>query len=289
LPKIRHAHQLAELNQGYKEGIDSVVANGKKLFDKIFERNRDYGGFTGMFVGSPGSGKTSAMLTIMDTTLNKYPEEVVIWNEPDSIPIQFLHSNAPCQILIDRSYPLQLYEIPAAGGKIKPSNKYKIRYFDGPGRCLKMCKPGIINAVYFSPNNRFAWLNLLNKLRFNYSWQNVFLDEAENLLTANLSGSEWRQAWGFSDTFKELRKSRCNLYMNSQQLYDIDFRAKGKINLVGYFRGAKTDIYSPVWPKAVQKLQPGTCYLCLDRAEFGLVPFLEYKPKNIEYVLKPKE
>ena len=77
--------------------------------------------------------------------------------------------------------------------------------------------------------------------------------------------------------------------MNSQQRSDVDWRIAGKLNMVCYFRGAKVDKHGPLWQTAIHNLDRGQAYIMLDNCDYGTVRFGKYEPKDIEYVLKPKQ
>lgn len=261
---------------------------GLALWERLFERDRKYGGYTSFFVGSPGQGKTSGMLTVMDTTIKEYPGELNLWSEPACIPIQFLHSNAPHQLLVSKDYPLYLFRI-ADDKPLQICDDIKIRRFRTPSEAVVMCKPGYINAIYFSPDKLYRWTNIINKFRYDSAWENIFFDEAESVFPLRSSDIQWHKNEEFSDSFKESRKARCNIYLNSQQRSDVDYRIAGKLNMICYFRGSKVDKLSPLWQSAIHKLDRGQAYIIMDNCDYGTVRFERYEPQEVEYVLKPKQ
>jgi len=273
-------HKPNEITPAEKSGLD--------LWNRIFERDKKYGGYTCFFVGSPGSGKTSAMLTILDNTIQKFPNELNLWGEPSHIPIQFLHSKAPCQILVAKDYPLHLFRI-TNDKPLTLCDDIKIRRFRTPSEAVRFCKPGYVNAIYFPPDKLYRWTNIINKFRYDSAWENIFFDEAESIIPLRASDVQWHKNEEFSDSFKEARKSRCNIYMNSQQRSDLDWRISNKLNMVVYFRGSRVDKHSPLWQTAIHKLDRGQGYIVLDGCDFGTVRFERYEPQEIEYVLKLKQ
>lgn len=287
MPLGDHA-TFSHLQKQDPDKVEPAEQAGRDLWVRLFERDRKYGGYTSFFIGAPGQGKTSAMLTILDTTITECPNELCLWSEPPLIPIQFLHSNAPHQILCSKDYPLHLYRI-EDDKPLHLCDDIKIRRFRSPSEAIRYCKPGMINAIYFSPDKLYRWTRIINKFRYDSAWENIFFDEVESVFPLRAMGKQWHANEEFSDSFKESRKSRCNIYLNSQQRADVDWRILGKLNMVVYFRGSKVDKYAPLWQAAIHKLDRGQAYIVLDNCDFGSVRFEKYEPKDIEYVLKPKK
>lgn len=288
MTRFNSEYRFSDLTEKDAKSWSDVEAMGVDIWTRLFERDKKYGGYTCFFVGSPGQGKTSAELTILDTTLSDFSDELCLWAEPHGIPIQFLHSKAAVRILVDRSFPLQLYRFPEDEGRLELSDDYKLKYFDGPSDALRKCEHGVTNAIYFHPDKIYNWVRIINRFRFDNKWENVFFDEAESVFPLRVKGKAWHMGEKFSDTFKELRKSRVNLFFNSQQRSDIDHRVIGKINVVGYFRGARVDKYGPVWQRSIHKLHKGQAYLVLDNCDFGTLQFQKFEPRTPEYTLKLK-
>jgi len=287
MPLGEHA-TFSHLQKQDPDKVEPAEQAGLDLWDRLFERDRKYGGYTSFFVGAPGTGKTSAMLSILDTTISQFPHELNLWAEPACIPIQFLHSNAPHQILVSKDYPLHLFRI-EDDKPLTLCTDIKIRRFRTPSEAVSMCKTACINAVYFPPDKLYRWTRIINKFRYDSAWENVYFDEAESVFPLRASDIQWHKNEDFSDSFKETQKARCNIYMNSQQRSDVDWRISGKLNMVCYFRGSKVDKHAPLWQTAVHRLDRGQCYIVFDNADFGSVRFERYEPADIEYVLKPKQ
>jgi len=72
-----------------KNDQSKVARVGKELWNLLFSRERDFGGFFVEINGLMGSGKTSLMLGMADKILRTYPKETVFWREPLANPTQF--------------------------------------------------------------------------------------------------------------------------------------------------------------------------------------------------------
>ena len=275
------------IQEGKEKKLHIVEVKGVELWNKIFERNRNYGGYLGFLCGSQGSGKKGLSATIVDRVFREYPDEMVLWGEPTGIPAQFNKIHGDFQVMTHKDFPLELYTIKDGSPLIK-SDDFPIRTFRSPKEAITFCKSGILNVLFFHPEKLGKhWMRVLRYFKMDGSWQTVILDESEEIFPLNPKGQQWHDNVNFVNVCKELRKCRINMFFNSQQQWDIDFRMLGKINLMFYLRGARVSKVSPVWQGAVSQLKPGQCYVILDNSDYGIFRFPEYKPKSPEYILLP--
>lgn len=273
------------IQKGNKKKLHEVEVKGIELWSKIFARDRSYGGYLGFLCGSQGSGKTSMSLNMADKILREFPNELVLWGEPFGIPAQFQKLKGDFQILSSVDNKLGLY-LMKEGEPLHKTDDIPIKTFKYPSEVIRLCKPGILNVIYFSSEHLSKhWLSVFKHFKMDGSWESVFLDESEDIFPFRSRGKQWYTNETFAEVCKELRKCRINMFFNSQQAFDIDFRLLGKINLLFYFRGARVTKISPVWQGAVSGLKQGQCYVVLDHADFGIVRFPKYEPNKTEYIL----
>ena len=82
-------------NINFKEKIDAgelskSQINAERILRRIHIHDLDSGGVFTEITGSQGSGKTSVMLSFVDYTLKRYPEEKIFWSNTYYAPIQSL-------------------------------------------------------------------------------------------------------------------------------------------------------------------------------------------------------
>lgn len=266
-----------------------VQKHGIYLWKKIFERNRDYGGYMAYLQGSMGTGKTSLCLCVADQILEKFPQEIVYWREPPLVNCQFvkLHAKEKARILCDREYPLQLCEV-QPDGYVPVNDGYKIVYFSGVKQALSLSKPNRLNVIYFHPDRLYNWVEIINHHKLDGRWETIIIDEAEDIFPNRCSDKQWHHNERLAMTAKEVRKAHINLFFNSQSKADCDWRVVNKRNLTFMCRGTPHDTESPVTKKALSKLKVGQCYIDLNHAEFGRINFKPYLPCTKEYVMVPE-
>ena len=231
------------------------------------------------------SGKTSLMLGMVDKILNENQKELVFWREPIANPIQFDKLEHDYQVLTEKTYPLEVYEIQDGEPLIK-TNHLKIRKFRGVRELISMAKPGMLNVVYLK--ELFKWVDLIEILKQDGGWQSIFLDEGEDVFPLRAKEKQWYANERFSNTAKEIRKARINLCYNTQSPLDIDWRIRTKIMVWFFLRGSRGDKYSPVYTGAIHNLEEGQGYVDLAHTKFGLVRFKPYYPRVKEYIVLPK-
>ena len=149
---------------------------GENLWNKLFERDPNFGGVTCGFYGIPGSGKTSLMLQIVKRIVKRKPNEIIFWREPVGVPIQITNLGLPVNVYSDNGSNILVKELTEEG--VSPTKDLRIRRFHRVGGLLNMIEPGVINMVYFK--DRKGWLRLIDRMKSNLKWQSFFLDEVED-------------------------------------------------------------------------------------------------------------
>ena len=220
------------------------------------------------------------MLEMANKIIHEFPDEIILWREPYLAPIQAAKYGDNFQLFVEKSFPMGVFEL---GEKRPiPTDRYKIRYFDGYAKLLDMVQPGMINCVYFK--DLWKWVNLLIRLRFNTSWQTVFWDEAEDIVPAMASNKAGDKSWTYNNRFcaniKQIRKSRVNVIYNTQSSSDVWWDFRRKIMMHIYLSGSHGDSHSPVYQSMIQNLKIGEAVIDMGFSIFGKITFDAYTPKE---------
>ena len=265
--------------------IHRLAVEGEKLWNLLFEKNLDFGGWLVEITGLMGRGKTSLMLEMINKNLTEFPDELLFWREPPLVPLQIAKLNDNFEIFSERKYPLKICEL----GKTRPLpvDKYKVRYFRGYTELLKMVRPGQVNVVYF--REPYRWIELLFRLRFSTEFQSVYIDELEDVCPNRCKDKQFWENERFANHLKEIRKARVNVIYNTQSPTDIDWRIRSKIMMHIYMQGSRGDHESPVYKQMIQSLDVGEAIIDLGFALFGKIRFRAYRPKEKLYAVFPTD
>lgn len=255
---------------------------GEKLWKKLFERDPKFGGVSCGFWGIPGSGKTSICLQICRQIAERYPNEIIYWREPHSLPMQITNLGVPVNIFTDKKSHIKIKELTEDG--TIPTNDYKALVFHRPSSLTKMVKPGI-NVVYF--DDRKSWLKLLQRVKSDLRWYSFFLDECEDLFNSRASGVDWYLNEEFCGSIKELRKARVSLYLNSQVDWDVDARVKTKLMLECFLYGSRKDKNNPLYRGVLQDIRLGEGWITYAHSLFGKIRFSPVEPLDKQYIAVP--
>lgn len=274
---------------GFQEGEykHRLAVEGEKLWNLLFQRDLDFGGWFTEVTGLMGSGKTSLMLTMADKIIREYPQELLFWREAPLAPLQAPKLGDNFEIFAETKYPLKVCEL--GERKPIPTDRYKIRYFHSYQRLLDMVSPGQLNVIYFQKPQ--SWIELMFRLRFNTQFQTIFIDEMEDI-TPGRCRKEDGSYWGndkFANHLKELRKCRISIVYNTQAKTDIDWRIRSKIMMHLYLSGSRGDDESPIYKNMLQSLSTGEAMLDLGFSLFGKITFDAYKPKQKIYSVFPTD
>jgi len=274
---------------GFQEGEykHRLSVEGEKLWNMLFERNTDFGGWFSEITGLMGRGKTSLMLQMADKIITEYPDELIFWREAPLSPLQAAKLGDNFELFAERKQPMGVYEL----GKTRPipTDKYKIRYFKGCMELIKMARPGQLNVVYFQKPT--TWIDLMFRLRMNTQFQTLLLDEMEDVTPGRCrreDGTYWSND-KFANHLKEIRKCRINIIYNTQSKTDIDWRIRSKVMFHIYLAGSRGDDESPIYRSMIQSLVPGEALLDLGFSLFGKITFDAYRPKEKLYAVYPTD
>lgn len=268
---------------GTPSSLPKHEIQGERLWNLVFQRNPDFGGFLVGLFGVMGSGKTSLMHRMARRIMKENPDEVVFWREPLESPLQARNIGDNFQILCERRYPVKIMKMTDHG--VTPADNIKIRMFTGFKELLHMVEPQMINVIYFYHNWR--WIDLLNKLKLWRSWQTCFFDEFEDIAPGRCKGKPWLMNERFANRVKEIRKSRISMIYTTQNQMDIDYRVKSKTMMYFYLYGARKDEHSPVFRGAIQGLEVGQGWVDYGHSLFGLINFKPILPREPTYIVLP--
>ena len=261
--------------------LSKADVEGEQLWEKIFNRDLNYGGMLVGVFGIMGSGKTSLLHHISKRIMQENPEELVFWREPINNPLQVINNGVDFQIFCEKSHPVYAQQL--HGKKLVYTDKIKIRKFSGFFNLLNMADPSKINVIYLDDHTR--WLKFIERLKIYPGWKSIIMDEMEDICPMRVHGKAWRMNERFANSLKEIRKCNINLYYNTQNQMDLDYRISSKTMMHIYSYGARKDEHSPVFKGALQNLSLGSAWIDFARARFGMIRFPPVKPKQPLYYI----
>lgn len=259
-----------------------------ELLKKRMDRNIEEGGTSSITVAPPGEGKTNQLMHDVFNLLKFHPTELIFWRDNPKSVVQYNKKGIQWQILVERGLILQFHNL-TSGGDLKI--KYKI--FDKLNDIVDqdtgkgLVKTGLLNVIYFI--NEYTWIDFMEHLRHTVGWQNIFIDEIEDLVPLNpskrpgeTSNIRYNKNLEFAEDFKELRKSWINFFSNTQNLEFIEPRIRKKVNFIIYLSGAKVEKGSKIWQGTINNLKKGYGYIDFQRSKYGKLKF-DYYPNKKPY------
>lgn len=220
-----------------------------QIRDRIHNHDPDHGGVCLEITGAPGSGKTSAMLSIVRNIMKDHPKEKVFFSNTYFAPMQSLRIGLENhKILVKRGAPVTFHDRDKRLKQIYP----EVTYFSDFDELYELAERGKINAVFFG--NRAVWRDYLHYLRSVGEWCHVCFDEFGEVAPAHRAGEEYWNIGRFSDDLKEVRKCMINVFENTQSVTDIDFRVRSKIMIFAYLPGARANKNGRVTQAAIDNL-----------------------------------
>lgn len=255
-----------------KRRTNLTIKIGQDLERRIMLRDSAIGGIVLECLGVQGSGKTSFMLSIVQDIISTYPDELVFWRDSYFSQCQF-NRFKKWKIHVAEGVNLQFKDI----DKDKLVNVSKV-VFNGFNELLEHAEPGLINVVYLQNNHEY--IDLIRYLRLYKGFQSLFIDEYEDIAPLRCAGEQWRKNEMLSNEFKHIRRGLVNLFCNTQNPSDVDWRVRSKIMCHAYLYGSKVDGQSPIKQGAVNNLKVGQWYMDYGFALFGKGKFGSYPPKS---------
>lgn len=260
-----------------------LEVEGERIWNLIFKRDINFGGFLVGIYGLMGSGKTSLMHQMKSRIIMENPDEIVFWREPLGNPLQARNTDDGFQILCEKRYPIKIMKVYPHSNEI--TDEIPIHFFSNFKELMKLAKPQMPNVVYYG--HQYKWINLMDNLKQIGSWQTLFFDEFEDICPMRCRGKQWMMNEKFASSAKEIRKSRINIIYNTQNKQDLDFRIVTKTMIHVYLFGATPDRNSPVYRQAIQHLEIGQGYIDQGHSLFGVIEFDAVYPKEPYYVVLP--
>jgi len=256
-----------------KECLTRAEVEGKKIWEQIFARDLNFGGWLVNIVGIQGSGKTSILHHICSRIITEYPKEIIIWREPANKPFQAINSGHEFQILHHINTRLQLKEMTPEG--LKDSHRFKITAFKTITELFSLLQPGIINVVYM--NDQKLWIRVINRAVMSPGWYSIFVDESEDIFPSYSKDEIWMMMERFGSSVKGVRKGLVSMFLDTQNEADLDYRISSKIMVSVYLYGSRKTIHSPIWREALQSLDIGSGWIDYG-GRFGLISYNAMTP-----------
>lgn len=260
-----------------------LEVEGERIWNLIFKRDINFGGFLVGMYGIMGSGKTSLMHQMKSRIMKENPDEIVFWREPLGTPLQARNAGDDFQILCEREYPVKIMRVYPNSNEV--TDDIPIKFFSGFKELMKLAEPQMINVVYYG--HLYKWIKLMDNLKQISSWQTLFFDEFEDVCPMRCKGKQWMMNEKFASSIKEIRKARINVIYNTQNKQDLDFRVVTKTMIHIYLFGAVNDRYSPIYKQAIQHLEIGQGYIDQGHSLFGVIEFDPVYPKEPCYIVLP--
>jgi RecA/RadA recombinase len=222
-----------------EEQMSRAEVEGKKIWENLFDRNLNFGGFLINIVGLQGSGKTSILHHAKARIMREQPDEVIIWREPANKPLQVINNGEDVQILYDAATPITLKEMTPDG--LKDSHRYALHKFSTIDELYTKLKHGVVNVIYM--NNQRKWVRLINRAVMSPGWYSIFIDEAEDIFPAYSKDAMWIMMERFGSSVKSVRKGLVSMWLDTQNESDLDYRISTKIMVSIYLYGSRKTVH----------------------------------------------
>lgn len=249
-----------------------TIKMGQDIKRRIMLRDSAIGGIVLECLGVQGSGKTSLMLSIAQDIVQTYPNELVFWRDSYFSQCQF-NRFKKWMIHVADGVNLQFKNIDQDRVVNVPTTM-----FNGFDELLANARPRQLNVVYLQNNHEY--IDLIRYLRLHKGFQSLFIDEYEDIAPLRCSGEQWKKNELLSNEFKHIRRGLVNLFCDTQNPSDVDWRVRSKIMCHAYLYGSKVDGQSPINQGAVNNLKIGQWYMDYGFALFGKGNFNSFPPKD---------
>ncbi len=201
----------------------------------ILEKDLAHGSKSTLIVGKPGSGKTTLLMGIASKLVDG---EICIFR---GLPTaQEFRYPGELNILAYRCYP-KFYKLDGSLDKAIQFKEVK----SGFDKLLASCKLGALNVIYFPFNDeRGFWVSFARFLvqrspgRYASNYVSLFIDEVEDLVPFLMPGT-MADVRALLTSLRTFRKTLISAYMATQQVQDLHWLVRGKINYNIFLRGAQ--------------------------------------------------
>jgi len=172
------------LKQQTTTKLSKIKIKTRELLRKRLARDIEEGGISSVTIAPPGEGKTNQLIHDVYNIFKYHPTEIVFWRDNPKSAVQYNKEGVPWEIFVEEGCNISFRDL-TSGGFLKI--KYTIfNNFDelinkdtGQG----LVKPQQLNVIYFK--NEYTWIDLCEHLRHTIGWQNIFIDEIEDLIPLN--------------------------------------------------------------------------------------------------------
>jgi len=251
-----------ENNEEFEDDLSKSEIFAERLLKRCHVHDFDSGGLLSLITGGMGSAKTSVMLSFVDYTIKKYPNEKIFWSNTYYAPIQSLRIGVDKHHIMVQQYSnVTFHDRKQRLKQIYP----KLTYFNSFEYLYDKAIPGKLNCVFFGKRN--IWMDFIHFLRSIGEWVHVFIDELSEISPAFTSGALFKQIGRFSIDLKEVRKCMLNIHTNTQALPDVDHRIRTKIMIRVFLPGAKTGKES--------RLDQGALDNLIENSKYGNEGYIE--------------
>ncbi len=245
---------------------------GKQIYERVMARDSALGGIVLETLGVQGSGKTSLLLSIAEQIMSTYPKELIFWRDSFYTQCQF-NRVEKWQIYIEKGVEIEFRDIDLGKTVSLP-----VTFFDDFDELISLAKPQQLNVIYFE--NNIKYVDFIKYLRLHPGFQSLFIDEYEDIAPLRCRGEQWKKNEEFSQEMKHIRRGLVNLFCDTQNSSDVDWRVRSKIMCHVYLYGSKVDHLSPVDQAGVNALDVGEILIDYGHALFGKGSFNAYPPRK---------
>jgi len=222
----------------------------RRILSQIHRPTLDSGGTFSVITGSPGSAKTSTMLSFCDYAMRHHPKHKLFFSNSYGVPLQFVKLGADCfDILVKEGSNVSFHDRSNRRKQIYP----QITEFKDFEECYELARPGRLNAVFFG--DRYLQMDFLHFLLSVGEWKHYFVDEIGEIAPAFTSGEWFHKIGQFALDLKECRKTLTSYCCNTQSIPGIDHRVIAVIMVKIYLPGARASKNGRVTQRAIDNLK----------------------------------
>lgn len=290
---------MVTTNKKAAEPVNKVDEVGQELVEMLRNRDVNPGGHGIEILGGQGSGKTSLMLNFVED-FSRFGE-LMFWRESVGTPLQFV-KYPRWEIFVERGtgfriidqnndgqefdYPVEYFdEIPEViyhkkkledNPDLQERNRQKKQRQDEIFEDIfERAEPGHLNVIFFK--RKWTWIDFLRFCKMRPSWQDIFIDEYEDIFPSYNKGEDWYRVEWAQENFKHIRKGLVNVFLNTQNSSGVDYRIRNKMTMRVYLPGSVPESDSPVKKYAVSNLNVGQGFIAWMKSKFGKIRFKPFE------------